>query len=400
MEDKSRFFSELISALSLMMDLDENRKLFHAWRVAILAERLAQKILPEYRTQIFYAGLLHDIGAISLPEHVVHYTDIKEHFTNQILFKHPEKSAHIVRQISPLFIAADMIMDHHEQWDGSGYPRGLAGNNINLGGQILRIADTFDILARVKPPLSLNGMKTSLAARRGTEFSDLIYELMVTTLEEGDFFNEIMDEKAVADKIFTIINGLPSIDLNSCRTDTEEIIMVFAKVIDAKHSYTAGHSERVAEYTYMLAKALGLPEAEAQRLKVAGYLHDAGKVAVPRYILDKPGPLTIDEFKLMKRHPVYTMEILSMVNSLKDLVVISGGHHERYDGAGYPDGLSGEAIPFGARIMAVADAYDAMTSRRPYQKQRNSIETKEVIEKNSGSQFDPRVAKVAIKVLP
>jgi len=399
MEYKTHFFSELISALSLMMDLDENRKLFHAWRVAILAGKLAQKILPEYRTQIFYAGLLHDIGAISLPEHVVHYTDIREHFTNPILFHHPEKSAQIVKQISPLFLAADMIMDHHEQWDGSGYPRGLAGNDINLGGQILRIADTFDILARVKPPLSLNGMKTSLSARRGTEYSGLIYELMIATLEEGDFFNEIMDEKKVSDMVLNTIKGLPNIDMNSCRTEPDEIIRVFAKVIDAKHSYTAGHSERVAEYTYILAKALDLPEVEAQKLKLAGYLHDAGKVAVPRGILDKPGRLTMDEFKLMKRHSVYTMEIMSMVSSLKDLVVIAGGHHERYDGAGYPDGLSGEAIQFGARIMAVADAYDAMTSQRPYQAQRNTIEAKDVLIKNSGSQFDPKVAKIAVKVL-
>ncbi|MDI3480961.1 MAG: hypothetical protein PWQ97_616 [Tepidanaerobacteraceae bacterium] len=400
MEDRSRFFSELISALSLMMDLDENRKLYHAWRVAILAEKLARKILPEYRTHIFYAGLLHDIGAISLPEHVVHYTDIKEHFTNPILFSHPEKSAQIVRQINPLVIAADMIKDHHEQWDGSGYPRGLSGNNINLGGQILRICDTFDILARVKPPLSLEGMKTSLSARRGTEYSELIYELMVTTLEEGDFFNEIMDEKKISEQFMNIIKALPPIDLSYCRSEADEIIRVFAKVIDAKHSYTAGHSERVAEYTYKLAKAMGMKEEEAQRLKLAGYLHDAGKVAVPRSILDKPGRLTMDEFKLMKRHPVYTMEILSMVSFLKDLVVIAGGHHERYDGSGYPDGLAGEAIPFGARLMAVADAYDAMTSLRPYQPQRNFAEAKEVIEKNAGSQFDPKVAKVAVKVLP
>jgi HD-GYP domain-containing protein (c-di-GMP phosphodiesterase class II) len=143
-----------------------------------------------------------------------------------------------------------------------------------------------------------------------------------------------------------------------------------------------------------------LPEGQAERLKVAGYLHDAGKVAVPRSILDKPGRLTIDEFKLMKRHPVYTMEIMSMVNSLKDLVVIAGGHHERYDGAGYPDGLTGESIPFGARIMAVADAYDAMTSLRPYQRQRSTTEARDILIKNSGSQFDPRVAKVAAKVLP
>lgn len=400
MESKNHFFSELMAALSLMMDLDENRKLFHAWRVAILAEKLAREILPEYRGEIFYAGLLHDIGAISLQDHVIHYTNIREHFSNPILFNHPQKSAQIARQIGPLVIAADMIECHHEHWDGSGYPMGLSGNHINLGGQILRICDTFDILARVKPPMSLNDMKNALYARKDTEFSGLIYELMVSVLEEDDFFSEIMDEKRISDMVSNQIKDLSPMNMDSCKASMNDIIKVFAEVIDAKHSYTAGHSERVALYTYTLAKALGLPEGVAQNYKVAGYLHDAGKVAVPRSILDKPSRLTMEEFKLMKRHPVYTMEIMSMVSALKDLVVIAGGHHERYDGSGYPDGLSGENIPFGARIMAVADAFDAMTSRRPYQPQRNFAEAKDILIKGSASQFDPEIVKVAIKVLP
>ena len=101
----------------------------------------------------------------------------------------------------------------------------------------------------------------------------------------------------------------------------------------------------------------------------------------------------------MKRHPVYTMEIMSMVSELKDLVLIAGGHHERYDGSGYPDGASGESIPLGARIMAVADAFDAMTSLRPYQRTKGKDEAKSILTKNSGSKFDPDISKIAVKVL-
>lgn len=399
MKVKARFFSELMTALSLMMDLDESRKIYHAWRVAILAERMSQEILPEYRTQIFYAGLLHDIGAISLPDHVTHYTNIKEHFKNPILFNHSQKGAQIAREIGPLSLAADMIMDHHEYWDGGGYPRGLKGDNINLGGQILRIADTFDILARVRPPLDLNDIKTILSGRRGSEFSDLMFELMISTLESGNFFEEIMNDAKVSEMVPQIISSLPAVDLSSCSNDSRNVVKIFAQVIDAKHSYTAGHSERVANYTYKLAKAMGLSEDEAESYEIAAYLHDAGKVAIPKHILDKPAALTIDEFKLMKRHPVYTMEIISMVSELKDIVRIAGGHHERYDGRGYPDGASGQNIPLGARIMAVADAFDAMTSLRPYQKTKSKDEAKEVLAENAGSQFDPEVAEVAIQVL-
>ncbi|MDD4568883.1 MAG: HD domain-containing protein [Tepidanaerobacteraceae bacterium] len=399
MKVKARFFSELMTALSLMMDLDENRKLYHAWRVAVLAERMSLKILPEYRTQIFYAGLLHDIGAISLKDHVIHYTDPEEHFRNPILLNHSEKSAHIVKEIGPLSMAARMILDHHEYWDGKGYPKGKKGDDIHLGGQIIRIADTFDILARVKPPLDLNGVKTSLSARSGSEFSNLICDLMISTLEEDNFFEEITDEKRVSEILPEIIRDLPPVDLTSCDIDVRNAVRVFAQVIDAKHSYTAGHSERVARYTYKLAKAMDLSEELAEEYEIAAYLHDAGKVAVPKSILDKPAALTLEEFKLMKRHPVYTMEIISMVSELKDLVLIAGGHHERYDGRGYPDGASGENIPLGARIMAVADSFDAMTSLRPYQRTRSKVEAKEVLAKNSGGQFDPDISKVAVKVL-
>jgi len=399
MKVKARFFSELMTALSLMMDLDENRKLYHAWRVAIVAEKMSRQILPEYRTQIFYAGLLHDIGAISLRDHVIHHTDIKEHFKNPILFNHCRKGAQIAMEIGPLAIAADMIMDHHEHWDGGGYPRGLKGNNINLGGQILRIADTFDILARVRPPLDLNGVKTILTSRRGSEFSDLMYELMISTLESGNFFEEIMDDKRVSEMLPEIISSLPPVDFSSCNSELRNVAKIIAQVIDAKHSYTAGHSERVASYTFKLATALGLHEDEAEKYEIAAFLHDAGKVAIPRSILDKPAALTIEEYKLMKKHPVYTMEIMSMVSELKDLVRIAGGHHERYDGRGYPDGSARDNIPLGARIMAVADAFDAMTSFRPYQKTKSKNEAKIVLVQNAGAQFDPEIAKLAISVL-
>lgn len=400
MKIKAQFFSELMTALSLMMDLDENRKLYHAWRVAILSERLARKILPEYRTHIFYAGLLHDLGAISLPDHVVHYTNMKDHFKNPILLHHSEKSAQIVKEIGPLLITADMIRDHHEFWDGSGYPRGKSGNNINLGGQILRICDTFDILARIKPPQDFNSMKTLLEARIGTEFSSLMYELMIVTLKEGDFFERIMDDKNIPSLFIETIHELPKLDMSYCSGNPRGYVKVFARVIDAKHRYTAGHSERVAAYTYNIAKGLGIPEEYSRDLEIAAYLHDAGKVAIPSEILDKPGPLTLDEFKLMKKHPVYTMEIISMVTALQDLVVIAGGHHEKYDGTGYPDGLLRDNIPLGSRIMSIADAYDAMTSFRPYQKNRSFDEAKEVLLKNAGTQFDPHIVKDAVKFLP
>ncbi|MGB9814063.1 MAG: HD-GYP domain-containing protein [Thermovenabulum sp.] len=398
-KEKDKFLLELIAALALMMDLDENKKIFHAWRVALLSERMARQILPEYKAHIFYAGLLHDIGAISLPEHVVHYTNIKEHFKNPVIFNHPIKGAEIVKEIKPLKIASKMIEHHHENWDGTGYPKGIGGNSINIGGQILRAADTVDILLRETESKNLQVLTHKLEKRRNKEFSDLIFELTAFILKEGDFYLKISEEKDISPLFMEALQSLPSLDTDECGGDAGDVIRVFGKVIDAKHKYTAGHSERVAFYSEKIARGFGLSHKEVSGLKIASYLHDAGKVAVPRYILDKPGRLTEEEFKIMKMHPVYTGDIMSIVGALRDVIPISINHHEKYDGSGYPHGLYKEEIPLGARIMAIADAFDAMTSERPYQKIKNPWEAKGEILKNAGKQFDPLIAKEAVKLL-
>jgi HD-GYP domain-containing protein (c-di-GMP phosphodiesterase class II) len=123
---------------------------------------------------------------------------------------------------------------------------GKKANNIHLGGQILRIADTFDILGQSETSTGFKGIKTILSGRSGSEFSDLICELMISTLESGNFFEEIMDDKRVSEMLPETIRDLPPVDLTSCDTDVRNAVKVFAQVIDAKHSYTAGHSERVA----------------------------------------------------------------------------------------------------------------------------------------------------------
>jgi len=400
-EKKEQFFSELIAALSLMMDLDESKKIYHAWRVALLCEKMAEHILPEYKTHIFYAGLLHDIGAISLPEHVVHYTNIKDHFQNPVIFNHPLKGAQIVREIKPLKIAAGMIEQHHENWDGSGYPKGIAGDDINLGGQIIHAADIVDILLR-ETKNSEENVKViikKLEEKRNKEISGLIFELTAFILKDRDFFLMLFDEEKLSKIFFETLQNQRPMDTDECGGDARDILRVFSGVIDAKHSYTAGHSERVALYSVKIARGLGLPHKDVSDIKIAAYLHDAGKVAIPRFILDKPGRLTDEEFKIMKMHPVYTGDIMSIVTELQRLIPISINHHEKYDGSGYPHGYYREEIPLGARIMAIADAFDAMTSERPYQRIKDAYEAKEEILKNAGKQFDPHIAKEAVKLL-
>jgi diguanylate cyclase (GGDEF)-like protein/PAS domain S-box-containing protein/putative nucleotidyltransferase with HDIG domain len=163
-------------------------------------------------------------------------------------------------------------------------------------------------------------------------------------------------------------------------------------MVNNKDRYTYGHSEKVAYYATALAQAMGLVPEEVKKIKVAAFLHDLGKVDIPEEILNKPGPLSAAERELCQLHPVTGADIVRQIKSLEETVPLIRHHHERYDGQGYPDGLAGGAIPLGARIIALADSFDAMTTNRPYRRARTHQEAIEVIKKEVGQQFDPHLA--------
>jgi len=162
-------------------------------------------------------------------------------------------------------------------------------------------------------------------------------------------------------------------------------------LLEARDSYTGEHTSDAALLALQLALALGLDTTEARMISLAGRLHDLGKVAIPDAILQKPAPLTEEEWKLMRTHPIIGADVVSRMPSLRVLAPIIRSHHERWDGHGYPDQLSGEAIPLGARIIAVVDAYSAMTTNRPYRKAHNPAWALRELQRCAGTQFDPQV---------
>ncbi len=179
---------------------------------------------------------------------------------------------------------------------------------------------------------------------------------------------------------------------------TNSIIDAFAVCIDGKDSYTNGHSLRVAQYTRMLAKKLGEDEDTIQKFYNIALLHDIGKIGIPDDILNKPGKLTEEEYEIVKTHPYRGYEILKKVKTQKDLVEGAQFHHERFDGRGYPARLAGEKIPLVARIISVADAFDAMSSTRPYRKKMPMDAIVKEIKDCTGSQFDPKISKAFLEL--
>ncbi len=175
-------------------------------------------------------------------------------------------------------------------------------------------------------------------------------------------------------------------------------VRALVKAIEEKDTYTRGHSVRVAWMVVEIAKALGLPESEIEYLSFGSILHDVGKIGIPESIVKSPKLLSDAEFRIIKKHPLKGVEILQPISFIKNHMYLIRNHHERWDGKGYPDGLAGNEIPLGAQIVAIADAYDAMTSSRPYRKGMPPQEAAREIQNNTGTQFSSQVSEAFLKV--
>ena len=223
--------------------------------------------------------------------------------------------------------------------------------------------------------------------------------------EKSDKFDQLL---------LLIESGIKSIEqMNEIKRINEELSDTYEKLekayldmvqtlrytVEAKDPYTRGHSDRVSAYSVLIGKYLGLPDTDLRTLEVGGLFHDIGKIGIPDSILLKESKLTDDEYSEIKNHPSIGAHILCNAAIFQDIIPIVKHHHERYDGRGYPSQLKGEDIPYMARIAAVADTFDAMTSKRTY---RNALPLETVraeIEKCSGTQFDPKIAKVFLDIL-
>ena len=218
------------------------------------------------------------------------------------------------------------------------------------------------------------------------------FDQLLLLIESGIKSIEQMNEiKRMNDELSDTYEKLEKAYLDSIET--------LRYTVEAKDPYTRGHSDRVAEYSVLIGEKLGLSEQDLRTLRIGGLFHDIGKIGIPDSILLKESKLSDDEYSQIKNHPTIGAHILQNATIFQDILPIVKHHHERYDGNGYPSKLKGEEIPYFARIAAVADTFDAMTSKRTY---RNAIpleEVKEEIKRCEGTQFDPNIAETFLEIL-
>jgi len=221
----------------------------------------------------------------------------------------------------------------------------------------------------------------------------------------GKFFDQPLKESLLNSGLLLKngINGIPHPFLNNSNFSDHQNFLKFAKILahtlEEKDPYTSGHSERVCYYSDFIAKRLSLSPKERSEIQIAAYLHDVGKVGISNRFINKKGTLTSIDWAIIKQHTKKSIELLVPLNLSANILSYIQYHHERFDGTGYPDGLAGDQIPIGGRIIAISDAYDSMTSDHPYRKPFSNEDAKNELLKWAGKQFDPSLVSIFLDVL-
>ena len=424
--------AELMSALSYALDLTEGQPVGHSVRACWIGVHIGMELRldPAQISDLYYTILLKDIGCSSTAARVCQlYLTDDIHFKSRAKFldhtapqflrflianagmkqnlvdrfrliidtalqtgviSHEltdtrcHRGADIARQMRFSEVVAQGITDLDEHWDGGGLPRKKAGADISLMSRIALLSQVTDVFFMSEGPAAA---LAEVARRSGGWFDPQVVEALQRIGANAGFWQQLAApnlQQLVVE--FETMKHTQPVDEDYL----DAIAAAFAQVIDTKTPFTRGHSDRVALFADMIAAELDLPEAHRRYLRRAALLHDIGKLGVSNLTLDKPGKLDDSEWAEIKRHPGLGQVILSRVGAFSELAEVAGGHHERLDGAGYPLGLKGEAISFDARIVAVADVFDALTADRPYRKAMTVERALQILDEMDGSALEPR----------
>ncbi len=351
---------ELSMCLGQAMDLVCPAVVNHHTRVAWMAYNIAREFgLPAHDCKdIMVAGLLHDCGALSLKERL----DTLE-FEINLPHKHAETGYQLLSKYKPFTDIARLVRYHHVPWE---HGKGLEfkGNTVPLGSHVLHLADRVDVLIRPREEILSQAPDISRTIKQNAD--TLFYPNLV------DAFQSASSKEAFW--FYSVSASLKSELKEELKTDSMSLDIkdmlglseVFARIIDFRSKFTATHSRGVAASAESIAHLVGMSEEECRLIRLAGYLHDLGKLAVSKEIIEKKGALTPMETNIMRAHPFYTHATLQAIAEFDILNTWASLHHERINGTGYPFHLRGEELPLGARIMAVADVFTAITEDRPY----------------------------------
>jgi HD-GYP domain-containing protein (c-di-GMP phosphodiesterase class II) len=362
---------ELLSCLSKAQDLVSPVLSNHHERVAYLSIRLAEQLkLPiELQKDIFLAALVHDIGALSLDERLETIES-----EPQFIHTHARRGAKLFEGFSPLQRSTQIIKYHHMPWN-DGNNQSHKGEAVPYASHVVHLADRVcglidssqNILIQI--PQILAEIKQNI----NTVYEpDLVEALFQMSKKEYVWLDLISSSP---------IYNIPEIGFYDSLAleidDITDLTYVFSRIIDFRSRFTARHSAGVAGTAESLAKLIGFSPLECKMMKIAGYLHDLGKLAVKNSVLEKPSRLDEEEFNEIRCHTYYTYQLLDSIDQFSTIKLWASYHHEKLNGKGYPFQIEGDNLTMGSRIMAVADVFTAITENRPY---RDGMESASAIE--------------------
>jgi putative nucleotidyltransferase with HDIG domain len=391
-------------ALDLALVDDEIRKGFkleigyrHGERVGYISLRLG-RILGMKGKDLFLlliAALMHDIGAVG---------GFDEYHGDQGLMRiHSQVGAKIISSFPEGDVLADAIRNHHV------VP--ADAKEISLMSKIISLADKLDILMGRKKTATYRErarILNHIQSRSGREFFPEIVDALVRLTGEEAFWLHLNDADLLEVTLVFLFCGKAGQDCEEFREIdswingevlTDKLAETFAFLIDQKSKFTGRHSRSVAENAYALARELGWDAKQCNEMRLAGLLHDLGKLAVPRKILDKPSSLNEEEFQKIRAHTYYTYTLLSAAGFAKNIVEWAAYHHERLDGRGYPFRVSPELLTTGSRLMTIADIFTALTEDRPYRNGLPKEKAMAMIEKGVNTIVDGELLGIARKAL-
>lgn len=346
---------QALFALSDALDLVGIEDIHHGKRVAWLTQQLLSRAgLAGLIHEARQAALLHDLGVASSRHHQSLLVGLGANDS------HCETGARLLQHFEPLAHLADVVRHHHTPW----HHLELLEASTALMANAVFLADRIDVLnARLRPASSAALapiIRAGLFERYPNTFHPSLIEAARGLLDQRD----LVETLSKGDTVLSPNNeGAPRY---LTQPEVRQLANLFAQAVDAKSTYTASHSRGVAALARHLGEAIGLDADNLHTLEISALLHDLGKLRVPDEVLDKPAALTPTERALMMKHPVDSREILARVRGFDRIAHCAGMHHEFLDGSGYPDGLEGEEISIGARIITVADIFQALAQSRPY----------------------------------
>lgn len=371
---------DLVNCFSSTLDLISPSVMHHHKRVAYIAFRISTELnlpLPNIK-QIFLASLLHDVGLLSLGERL-NALQFEIDFEQTGLSQHGALGQFLLEGYFPFAKAAPMIGAHHLYWrdkDNCQFEEATL-----LGSQIIHLADRTDVLINKGQEIlgQVSGIISKIESQSGIMFIPELVKVLKILARKEYFWLDIINPQIIG----TISAMFEPDIIQLASNDLLDLAKTFCRIIDFRSPFTATHSVGVSASVQALAELTGFTLAEIQDLKIAGYLHDLGKLAVPKEILEKPGKLTATEFNMVKTHAYYGYRTLETVRGLEKINHWGTLHHECLDGNGYPFHLSGDNLSVGSRIMAIADIFTALLEDRPYRKGMTEEATLQIITKKA-----------------